>query len=283
MKLKLRSKLKPIKPVFKGFITFIIGLFITRQFVGIGRFTTNFWFGFIAYILISIAGLICIKILEVDVNSSDKRRFDKKQLQIIEICIFLGGILLTLINVFFYVLDPLIILIPVLIGVLWTFIIYYLPKKLDESDVKKIMLSTIFSLGLIYGAALNTLSIPIYVFLFFSALSFSQLSREMNRDFVVRKRKDILRYAKVNRPLDEALKYSFIFQVITIGCLIVPIFLGIAYPMLYLYLLIPTLLLIGFSAYFTYKGMNEKKNFRKINICLKWGMIFELFVILLSN
>ncbi len=283
MKLKIRSKLRSAKPVVKGTVAFLLGLFLTRQFVGIGRLTSNYVFGTIAYILIAIAGLICIKIMQFDEGSSNKRKLNKKQLILAELCLFSVGFIITLLDIIFFFLDVLIILIPISIGIIWTLFVYYAPKKLNSEDIKKILLSSIFSLGLIYGAGLNTLIIPIYVFLFFSAITFSQLSRETIKNFIVKKRELAPKSSEVERPLDAALRLSFKFQIITIVCLIVPIFIDITYPILYLYILIPTLLCLVWACYLSYKGMNEKKIFKRTNVLLKFGILFELLAILLSS
>ena len=282
-KLNIKSKLRPGKPVFNGFIAFIIGLSITRQFVGIGRFTTNFWFGSFAYILIAISGLVSIKILEYDINSNKNRMFNKKQLQIIEICIISAAIIVTLINILIYVLDILILFIPISIGILWTINIYYLPGELELSDIKKIILSLVFSLGLAYGAGLNTTLTPFYVLTFSLVIFFSEFSRELNKDLLVDRKPERTENKNVQRSLQKSLKVSLIFQLITIALLISSIFLGIASPILYVYLLIPTLIFFGLAAYLSYEGMNANRMYRKINIFLKFGFLFELLAMLLSN
>jgi hypothetical protein len=282
-KLEFKRKLRPAKPVIKGMLTVLIGLFLTSEFVGIGRLTSNYIFGTIAYIFIAISGLICIKVIQFDESSSEKRRFNKKQLIIIEICLFSAGLLITILDIIFFLLDFLIIIIPISIVVVWTILVYYAPKKLKNEDIKKGLQTLVFSLGLIYGAGLNTLFIPVIVYLFFSALTFSQLSRETLKGFVIKKRTDIPKYSKDSRPLEASLRLSFKLQILALVCLIVPIFIGITYPILYLWALIPTLLCLGGACYLSYKGMNEKKLFERTNILLKFGILFELGAILLSS
>ena len=288
MKIKLRSRLRPVKPIFKGIILVLIGLYITREYlgetiVGIGRFNSNMLYGTIAYIFLAISGLLCIKIMLIDLNLTNNKRFNKKHLIIIEFCAFCAGLTVTILNIIFNSLNLLTILFPIIIGIVWTVLLYVLPKRISEEDVEKIFLSLIFSLGLLLGAGLNTILIPAPVFLFLSALSFSELSREVAKDHFITKRKEKPNFLKGKRQLDESLKLSIWFQIIAIISLIVPIFLFINYPVFYIYILIPTLIFLGLGLYFSYKGMNEKKMFKRINILMKFGLLFEMLAILLSS
>ena len=282
-KLEIKIKLRPVKIVVKGMITVLIGLFLTRQFVGIGRLTSNYLFGTIAYVFIAIAGLICISIVQFDENSSENRRLNKKQLITTEICMVSVGIVITILDIILFVLNFLIIIIPIAIAVVWILLMDYAPKAVNNEDIRKILLSMVFSLGLIYGAGLNAMIIPPSVYFFASALTFSQLAREMLKDFVIKKRNNTLKHVRDIHPLDSALGLSFKFQIIAVVSLAIPLFLGITYPILYLWILIPTLLCLGGACYLSYKGMNERKLFRRTNFLLKFGILFELMAILLSN
>ena len=105
MKLKIRSRLRPAKPVFKGVIMVFIGIYITRQFVGIGRYSSNLLFGLIAYIFIAVSGLICVRIMQFNQNSSSNRKITEKQLLLIMVSIYAIGFIITLLDILFYYLD----------------------------------------------------------------------------------------------------------------------------------------------------------------------------------
>lgn len=290
MKLKLLSKLRSVKPMLKGMILFAIGIYITREYldepiIGIGRFQSNFLFGMISYIFLAIAGLIGTKILLFDEDTgaaTQQSRINKKNLMIIGFIIYSIGFVIFFLHYITLNLDLLTILIPISIGLVYLFLLSYLPKKINDVDVEKIMISLIFSIGLIYGSGLNTMIIPIHAFLFFSAITSSQLSREMIREhFIVKNNKSL--NIPNDRNLDEAYKLSIILQITTIILLIIPIFTYLTYKISYLYLLIPSLIFFGFALYLSYRGNKEKKMYKKINLCLKLGIVFEILAILFSS
>jgi hypothetical protein len=281
LKIENRDKLKSLKPLLKGVILTLIGIYITRQGIGIGRFSTNLLYGVITYTFFSISGLILIKILQMKDNPSNDDPITILQYKILSLALFIGGTFITIGYIIFYNLALLTIIPIACIGIIWLTLYIYATKKRKSNIAIKTMFSLMFSMGLIYGAILNNIIMPLYVYIFFSALTFSQFSREINKDLFIGKRSQKPPTNKIS--LEDSLRLSLLIQALTILCLILALIAGLTYPILYLYQLILPLILLGLALYLTYKSRKEGKIYEKSNVFLKFGILFEVIAILLSN
>ncbi len=265
-----------------------IGILLSRKGISIEIFTTNVMFGPIAYLFLALSGIITIKILQIIENPSYDNRFSRNQAKILFGVIYLIGLTLAIINVIInstiYYLNILIIVFAVSLAILWTVLGYYAFKIKTNSDLIKMMItSLVFSLGILYGALLVSLLIPLFVYFFFLTASFLQLSRELVKDLPKRDQAEGMVIIKRGDDIYNSLKSSLILQFLAITFFILPVFTNIAYPLLYLLFMVVGVIIIGLASILTLKSLFERKFFNKIGVILKIGILIELIAFILIS
>ncbi len=261
----------------------IIGVLITRKSVGAGLLTTNIVFGSVSYCFLSIAGLLTIRLLVSGESSIKDDKRSKFRANVLFWVLFGLSIVVMAMYVSLYYLSYYLIIVPVAIGILWIILKMYAFKRNTTDKVVRIVNSLIFSLGFLYGAFLNSLTPPTYVYFFFVSTLFLQFSRELFKIL-----EDKYKYAFFEmKPGDiydgKLLKQSLIFQTSAIILLFLPIFFGVKYLLLYLIPFILSTVFISLTSFFTYKCLSTKANAKKINRTIKIGIYFQIFAILAAT
>jgi len=264
----------------------LLGILNSRVGIGIETFINNLIYGPLAYFFLTLSGLIVIKMLQISNRETPNNRLNLRQGIILFGATFLIGFILAIINtvtnIVIYYFNILIILFYVIIGVLWLSLGYLASKRENITVVVNIaIISLTFSMGLIYGAILNTLTFPLYVYFFFFTASFLQPARELTKILGKedRKKSSIVFARNYNRV--NILKYSLFFQLAAIFFLILPIFTPLAYPILFLFLMVLGLIVIGIASILTLNSILGKMEFRKISSILKIGILIELITFLM--
>ena len=141
--------------------------------------------------------------------------------------------------------------------------------------------SSVFTLGIFYGALLNSLTIPSSIYFIFLTATFLQLAREFIKSYDKKERGG--GYITINNDIerDKILKISLFFQGIAVIFFILILFSNITYAVLYLYVMIIGLIIIGFAMVLTYKSIREKKDYLRTSLLLKYGILIELIAFLL--
>ena len=264
---------KIIKSGIKGSIMVAIGLWITS--VGIGRFTTNLFFGPLAFFFIAVSGPILFKTLqELEDPNFDNLKFLKGL--VIFGGMYITGCTITIYNVMVYNLDLFGIFLITIIGLIWFFLSYIAPNLKNDEISEDLVISLAFTLGIIYGALLNQFYIPIYVYFFFLTALFLQLSRESIKRFNNLEREEA-------NPAFEKLRLPLIFQTIAIIFFVLPLITTISNLILYLYLMLIGLIFIGLATFLTLKSLRDMRKFKKIGLLLRIGILIELLAFLLAN
>ncbi len=277
------EKLSPIRPIIKAILMIIIGALITRESVGAGLLTTNIVFGSFSYCLLAIAGLLTIQLLVSGGFSIKDVKSSKSRVNILFWVLYGLSIVVMVMYVSLYYLSYYLIIVPVAIGFLWIILRLYASKRNKTDKVVRIIYSLIFSLGFLYGALLNSLTPPIYVYFFFVSTLFLQLSRELFKIL-----EDKYKYSFFEmKPGDiydgKLLKQSLKFQISAIMLLFLPVFFGVKYLLLYLIPFILSTVFISLASLFTFKCLSTKENAKKINRTIKIGIYFQIFAILTAS
>jgi hypothetical protein len=135
-------------------------------------------------------------------------------------------------------------------------------------------------MGIVYGAFLNTHLFPIYIYFFFLSATFLQLSRELMKIFDGREIKKDLQ-DRLNQG--AILRITLIFEILSIGFFIIPVFYITSYTLAYLVLMICGLVFIIITVIFTFESILEKKISYRISSILKVGILFQLLAFLISG
>jgi hypothetical protein len=265
----------------KGSIMAIIGVLISRVNIGIEQFLTNLIFAPIAYLFIAISGLTVIKILQVTQESTNNSKINLKQVLVLFGSIYVVGIVLTVVNVVLYSLNTFVIVFIVIIEALWVSLGFLAYKnKINNEFACVSIVSLVFTLGIIYGALLNMLIIPLSIYFILLTASFLQAAREFVKSYDKKNRGGGFITISNGEQREKNLKISLILQVLSCIFLILPIFSNIAYPALYLLVMIIGLIIVGFAAVFTIKSIIEKKDYLRTSWLLKYGILVELIAFL---
>ena len=263
----------------------LFGIFNSRVGIGVEIFTKNLIFGPLAYLFLGLSGIVIIKLLQILKNSTYEGTFSKKKALVIFGVLYLIGFILTIINVIeniiIYYFNIVLIFFTFFIGSLWSLLGFYgYKRKIKVSYISILLVSLIFSIGLIYGVFLNSFIIPIYIYFFFFSTLFLQLSRELMKGFNVDDINEGFIGLDNRTSQDKVLKVSLFLQISSIVFLILPISLFVSYSILYLALMISSIFFISLAGILTLESILERKISYKISSILKIGILFELLSLL---
>lgn len=266
----------------------LIGILNTRLPIGIGRLITNSIFGPLAFLFLAIAGLILIEIPQFFEESSQNNLTIFRRMLTSGMMYIIGSSIIAY-NVIIYNLDVSIMFFTASIGILWLFLVLFAVQWKVNGYIGNIILSLAFSIGVIFGGILNVLMLPIFIYFFFLAAFFLQLSRELLREFNAIKdeedknENDEALETSTNNNVDlKILKVSFIFQLMAIVFFLLPVFTDIINPFLFLYFMIPGIILISIATVFTLKSILNARYSTKISVLLKIGILIEIIAFILA-
>lgn len=209
----------------------------------------------------------------------------KKQTKILFGAMWTAGIIIAIFHTIIFNLSVFNIFLAVFIGLLCLFLGLYASRGEKSGLIENIIISLSFSIGIIYESALNILIIPLYIYFFFLASSFLQLSREIVKgckDIESDKNKDFKTLVKTI-GIEKSLKISLFFQILAILFFILPIFTNIINSMLFLFPMIFGSIVIGFALILTLISNLERRYFKTISILLKIGIFFEFVAFIFAS
>jgi len=284
--LRIKEYLKIVKPSVKGSIMVLLGIFNSRLGIGIEIFTLNLIYGPLAYLFIAFSGIMVIKLLQILDNPSHDSKLSKKRAIMLFGVLYLIGFILTIGNVIdnmaIYYLNIPIILFVGFVGVLWCFFGFFGFRYRKYIILVNILIvSLAFSIGLIYGAFLNTFIIPLYLYLFFLSAFFLQLSRELLKGLNRGDRAEGFMGWEIRFNKQNVLTYSLLFELLAIVFLIYLIVFNISNSVLFLFLMICGIIIISFAVIFTFESILEKRISYRIHSILKFGILIELIALLI--
>jgi len=264
----------------------LFGIFNSRLGIGVEIFTINLIYGPLAYLFLALSGITIIKLLQILDNPSYNGKFSKKRALILSIVFYLIGLILIVVNVIenmiVYSFNIVILFFTISIGILWSFLSFFgFKSKIKIGYLNILIVSLIFSIGLIYGVFLNTLIIPIYIYFFFLSTLFLQLSRELMKGFNINDITEGFIGLDCRFNQKKGLKVSVLFQTLAIVFFILPILVNISYPILFGALMIFGIFFISLAGVLTLESILERKISYKISSILKIGIFIELITLLI--
>jgi len=288
------SKLRPIKPALKGMILVVMGILLTRYELGVGFITINTLFGMFSYFLIAVSGLMLIR----NIHRKRDQNLEILNLRrdiILFIILFILGFNLLLVYCFLYYFNLIILIFTAFIGIFWVLLWFNAEKERENNYILNIFNSLIFALGLFFGALLNTYLTPLYIYYFFISLLFLQLAREISKDLMeeidIREKGLKIKSPKELKNIilrhDDTLgsksKMIFLFGLTSLVFILLPLISTIANPIMYLYPLALTAILILAILYLSFKGYKENTFYPRINTLLKYAILLEIVCFLFAS
>ncbi len=280
--------MRPINDLM-GCLTVIIGILNTRTGIPLNDLIINIILGILTYFFVASSGMIINDIYDVEIDRINRpeRPIPRGAISLKE-AKYLFGITLG-IGIAISIIHSLIIelyFINVIIAAFFGFIGFVYAKWGKKSGLLgNIIVSVSFSIGLIYGAILNGISIPLYIYFFFLTAFFLLLARE-----VVKGCEDIegdklegVKTLAIKLGIKKALIISIIFDIFAIIFFILPIFTDIINPLAFLISMIFGLVGVSVAIILSIISKLERKEFKRISLLLKIGAFLGLIAFVFAS
>jgi len=287
-KIKRKNYVYGMKPYgwIKGSVLTFFGILLTRWDIGQGRVTFNIYFGLPIYCLIASSVMIVSLILKIEDNERGKRAIKKLEISsAILYCLAFGT---AIYHTIYYNLDVLNLFLLALIGVALVLSIYYGKDWNGKDLLANVLISAGISLGIIYGAAINSFMIPILIYVFFSAIFFLQLSKDL-----INESKNEERYKDAGASslalklgMTKALNFSIYLDIGVIILIILPIipnFLYIPSELFYMISMIVTVIILGIAVILTFLMKSGKVYYKIVKLMLKISVFFVFAILLFAS
>jgi len=272
-----------------GSLTVIIGLLNTRTGIPLNILLINIILGVVTYFFVAGSGMIINDIYDIEIDKINRPNrplprgeLSLTQAKILFVLTFGIGILISVIHWLFFALSGLNVLLVVFFGLIgWLYAAW--GKK--SGFYGNLMVSVSFSIGLIYGAVLNSIIIPAYIYYFFFTSFFLLLSREIVKgcEDIEGDKEEGVKTLAIKLGIKKATGFSIVFEIMAIIFFILPLFTDIINPTLFLILMIFGLADVTTAVVLSLRKNLEKKDFKKISLLLKVGALLGLVAFIFAS
>jgi geranylgeranylglycerol-phosphate geranylgeranyltransferase len=277
--MKFKDAIEILRPIndLMGGLTVIIGILNTRIGIDLPILIFNIIFGVLTYFFIAGAAMVINDYYDVEIDKINRPErpiprgsITLNQAKILWITTILIGIILATIHSLLFNIGYLNIIIAVFMAFIgWLYAAW--GKK--SGFIGNIIVGISFSIGLIYGAVLNSLIIPSFIFFFFFASFFGLVSREIIKgceDIEGDKNQGVKTLA-IRVGIKKSTNFSLIISILGIIFTILPIFDNIKNKILYLISIVFLLIIVFYTITLMIRKNLEQKDFKKISLLLKIG------------
>ena len=280
--------MRPINCIM-GALTVIIGLLNTRTGIPLNILLINLILGILTYYFIAGSGMIINDIydLEIDKINRPNRPLPSGSLSLTQakmlFFLTLGiGVMISIVHWLLFALSGLNVLVAIFFGFIgWLYAAW--GKK--SGFPGNLIVSVSFSIGLIYGAILNSSIIPLYIYYFFLTSFFLLLSREIIKgcEDIEGDKKEGVKTLAIKIGIKKATVFSIIFEILAIIFFILPIFTDIINPTLFLISMIFGLAVVIPAVAISIRRNLERRHFKKISMLLKIGAFLGLVAFIFAS
>ena len=280
--------LRPINDIM-GSLTVIIGILNTRAGISFEKIIINIILGALTYFFIAGSGMVINDIYDIEIDKINRpeRPIPRGAITLQQAkYLFAGtlfiGIILSIIHSLIFNLAFLNVVIALFFGFMgWV----YAKWGKKSGFFGNIVVSISFSIGLIYGAILNSSLIPLYIYYFFLNSFFLLLSRE-----VVKGCEDIegdkelgVNTLAIKIGLKKTPYFSMTFAFLSILFFILAAFTDLLNRLAFSISMIFGILLVFYAAVLMSRKNLDKKDFSKISLFLKIGAFLGLIAFILAS
>lgn len=288
--MKIKDAIEILRPInaLMGGLTVIIGVLNTRIGIEPLILIFNIILGVLTYFFISGSGMVINDYYDIEIDKINRPdrpiprgSITLKQAKIWWIITILIGIGIAVLHSVLFRIGYL----NIIIAAFFTFIGWlYAAWGKKSGFIGNIIVSTSFSIGLIYGAVLNNSNIPFYIYFFFLTSFFLLLSREVIKgcEDVEGDKKEGVKTLAIRLGINRASKFSLMFAILAIVFFILPYFTVIN-PILFLVSMAFGLAVVIFAVILLLRRNLEKKDFKKISLLLKIGAFLGLLSFVLAS
>lgn len=289
--MNIKDAIEILRPVncLMGSLTVIIGLLNTRTGVLFNIFAVNIILGIIAYFFIAGSGMVINDIYDIEIDRINRpqRPIPRGSITLAQakglfLTYLIIGLIASVVNSILNLLSLLNVIIAAIFGLIgWI----YAKWGKKSGFLGNIIVSVSFSIGLIYGAVLNSSIVPIYIYFFFFTSFFLLLSREVIKgcEDVEGDKLQGVKTLAIKIGIKKSKYLSMIFSIIAIIFFILNYFTPLINPFLFLITMILGLVDVGFVIVLMLKKEQSKKDFKRISLFLKIGAFLGLIAFLFAS
>jgi len=289
--MKFKDAIEITRPIncLMGALTVIIGLLNTRSNVPFDKLTINIVLGVFTYIFLAASGNIINDVYDIEIDKINRPErpiprgsISLKQAKELFFLYLFIGIILSLVNTLILSLP----LINLALAFFFGFMAWVYAKWGKKSGfIGNIIVGVSFSIGLVYGAYLNTPIIPPYIFYFFITAFSLLVAREIIKgceDIEGDKNQGVKTLA-IKIGIKSSRNISVIFTLLAVMFFILPIFTTILNFFFFIIFLVIGLIEVGYIVVLMFTSDLRKEDLKKISLLLKIGMFLGLIAFFFAS
>ena len=282
--MKFKDAIEISRPIncLMGALSVVIGLLNTRLNVPLDKFTINIILGVITYVFLAAAGNIINDIYDIEIDKVNRpnRPIPRGSISLKQakklFFLYLGiGLILSLLNTLILSLAPINFALALFFG----FIAWVYAKWGKKSGfLGNIIVGVSFSIGLVYGAYLNSSIIPPYIFYFFITAFSLLVAREIIKgcEDIEGDKNHGVKTLAIKFGIKASRNISVIFAFVAVVFFILPVFTDILNKFLFIIFMVISLIEVGYVIFLMLTSDLRKEDFKKISLLLKIGMFLGL-------
>jgi len=289
--MKFKDAIEITRPIncLMGSLTVVIGLLNTRNNVPLDKLTINIIIGVVSYIFLAASGNTINDIYDIEIDKINRPErpiprgsISLKQAKKLYI-LYLGiGIILSYLNTLIFSLTWIILVLVPFFGFIgWVYAAY--GKK--SGFLGNVIVGVSFSIGLVYGAYLNSEIIPPYILYFFITAFSLLVAREIIKgceDIEGDKNQGVKTLA-IKIGIKASRNISVLFTLLAVVFFILPAFTNILNIFLFIIFMVIGLIEVGYTIVLMLISDLRKEDLKKISLLLKIGMLLGLIAFLFAS
>jgi geranylgeranylglycerol-phosphate geranylgeranyltransferase len=289
--MKVKDAFEILRPLncLMGSLTVIIGILNTR--VGVDSFALiiNIILGIFTYFFLAGSGNVINDYYDVEIDKINRPErpiprgsITLNQAKIIWLITALVGIVIAILHSFLFKIGYLNIIIAVFMAFTgWLYAAW--GKK--SGFIGNIIVSVSFSIGLVYGAILNSSNVPFYIYYFFLTSFFLLLSREIIKgcEDIEGDKKEGVKTLAIRIGIEKSTRTSMTFGILAIIFFILPYFTDIINRIFFLISMVFGLGVVIYAVIIMMKRNLVRRDFKKVSLILKLGAYLGLIAFLFAS
>ena len=289
--MKIKEGIEILRPLncIMGSLTVLIGILNTRVGVETPTLIINIILGLFTYFFIAGSGNVINDYYDIEIDKINRPdrpiprgSITLKQAMIWWIISALIGLVIVIIHGLLFILGFLNIIIALfMVFIGWLYAAW--GKK--NGFIGNIIVSVSFSIGLVYGAILNSSNIPYYIYFFFLTSFFLLLSREIIKgcEDIEGDKNEGVKTLAIRIGIEKSTKISMIFGIFAIVFFILPFFTEIINHVFFLISMFFGLGVVFYAVIIMMKRNLEREDFKKVSLILKLGAYLGLLAFLFAS
>jgi len=289
--MKFKDVIEIARPIncLMGAISVVIGLLNTLTGISWEKIVINIILGVFTYILIAASGMVINDIydLEIDKINRPERPIPRgsitlKQAKLLYFIYLFCGILLSILNTIIFNLS----LLNLVLALFFGFIGWVYAKWGKKSGfLGNLVVGISFSIGLIYGALLNSILIPPYILYFFITAFSLLMAREIIKgcEDIEGDKKQGVKTLAIKIGIKNSRNVALIFSLLAIIFFVLPLLTNIFNRFLFIIFMILGLIEVAYTIVLMLTSKLERGDLKKISLYLKIGMFIGLIAFLFAS